>query len=63
MMNFMRTRKMDYDINEIKLPITLRTDKDTIVQFTLDSGVLSDETLSMIFKDIDKELERKGYAT
>ena len=53
---------MDYDIDTIKLPIILRTDKNTIVHFTLDSGALSDETLQSIFKDIDRELERKGYA-
>lgn len=53
---------MDYDIDWVNIPITLRTDKNTIVHFTLDSGVLSDETLQSIFKDIDRELERKGYA-
>lgn len=52
-------KEMDYDL-EIKLPIVLRH-KDALVSFTLDSSVISDETLDMIFKDIDKELERKGY--
>ena len=53
---------LDYDIDEIKLPVTLRVNDDALVHFVLNSEVLSDETLRMIFLDIDKELERKGYA-
>lgn len=52
-------KEMDYDL-EIHLPIVLRH-KDALITFTLDSDVISDETLNMIYEDIDKELERKGY--
>jgi len=52
---------MDYDYDlEIQLPIVLRHE-DAVISFTLGSDVISDETLAMIFEDIDKELERKGY--
>ena len=53
---------LDYDIDEIKLSVTLRVNDDALVHFVLSSEVVSDETLHMIFLDIDKELERKGYA-
>ena len=54
-------KEMDYDYDlEIQLPIVLRHE-DAVISFTLGSDVISDETLSMIFEDIDKELEREGY--
>lgn len=52
---------MDYDI-DINIPITIRRD-GAIISLTATSSAISDETLSMIFKDLDKYIEEKGYAT
>ncbi len=56
----MKEFNLDYDIEAIHLPITLNYE-DKIIKLTLDSDAISDETLHMIFEDIDKELEKRGY--
>lgn len=50
--------KFDYDI-EIKIPVQLRiwnkeeTDIENKMDLMLDSGVIKDDTLEMIYRDID----------
>jgi len=51
--------KFDYDI-DIKIPVALRlwnkdgTDVEQKMDLMLDSGVIQDDTLQMIFRDIDE---------
>jgi len=51
--------KFDYDI-DIKIPVALRlwnkdgTDVEQKMDLMLDSAVINDDTLQMIFRDIDE---------
>lgn len=51
--------KFDYDI-DIKIPVDLRlwnkegTDVENTMDLMLDSAVIKDDTLQMIFRDIDE---------
>jgi len=55
----MTMTKFDYDI-DIKIPVALRlwkedgTDVEQNMDLMLDSAVIQDDTLQMIFRDIDE---------
>jgi len=55
----MSMTKFDYDI-DIKIPVALRlwkedgTDVENNMDLMLDSAVIQDDTLQMIFRDIDE---------
>ena len=55
----MSMTKFDYDI-DIKMPVALRlwkedgTDVEQNMDLMLDSAVIQDDTLQMIFRDIDE---------
>ena len=55
----MSMTKFDYDI-DIKIPVALRlwnkdgTDVEQKMDLMLDSAVIQDDTLQMIFRDIDE---------
>jgi len=55
----MSMTKFDYDI-DIKIPVALRlwkedgTDVEQNMDLMLDSAVIQDDTLQMIFRDIDE---------
>lgn len=55
----MTKENIDYSIDKIEIDvIPLIEDKTPKIRFT--SKDFSDETLSLIFKDIDKYFEKKG---
>ena len=48
----------DYDI-DVNIPTTVRLDNGNVLDLKLDSSVISDSTLDIIFQDIDDFLEKE----